>query len=58
MPTSIGAFARERRLRSVASISDTSLPMNSGITVSISATARLVTNIAAYQPFVWRTKCQ
>ncbi len=32
--------------------------MNSGITVSISATARLVTNMAAYQPLVWRTKCQ
>ena len=33
-------------------------PMNTGITVSISATARLVTNMSAYQPLVWRAKCQ
>jgi hypothetical protein len=32
--------------------------MKSGITVSSAATARLAANIAAYQPFVWRTKCQ
>ena len=44
--------------RSGGSISDTSRPMNSGMTVSSNATARLAANIAAYQPFVWRMKCQ
>jgi len=32
--------------------------MNSGITVSSSATARLAANIAANQPLVCFTKCQ
>ncbi len=32
--------------------------MKSGITVSSSATASDAANIAAYQPFVWLTKCQ
>ena len=42
MPISSGHCGGERGLRGpVASISETSLPMNSGITVSISATARL-----------------
>ena len=44
--------------RSAACISVTSLPMNTGIRVSISATARLVANMSAYQALVWRTKCQ
>ena len=58
MPTSSGHWSFSAALRSTASMSDTSLPRNTGITVSISATARLVTNISAYQPLVWRTKCQ
>ena len=58
MPTSSGHWSFSAAWRSTASMSDTSLPMNTGITVSISATARLVTNISAYQPLVWRTKCQ
>ena len=58
MPSSIGACCARAAWRSAASISDTSLPRNTGITVSISATARLVANISAYQPRVWRTKCQ
>ena len=44
--------------RSGASISETSRPMKSGMTVSSSATARLATNMAPYQPFVCLTKCQ
>jgi hypothetical protein len=56
--TSIGVSAASAAARSVVSISATSRPMKSGITVSSSATARLAANIAAYQPFVWRMKCQ
>jgi hypothetical protein len=55
---SIGHCACSAAMRSLASISDTSRPMNSGITVSSAAVARLAANMAAYQPFVWRTKCQ
>ena len=58
IPRSSGHCAASAAWRSVASISDTSLPMNSGITVSSSATARLAANIAANQPFAWLTKCQ
>ena len=58
MPTSRGHWSSSAARRSVASISDTSRPMNTGITVSIRATARLVTNISAYQPLVCRAKCQ
>jgi hypothetical protein len=32
--------------------------MKRGMTVSSAATAKLAANMAAYQPFVWRTKCQ
>jgi hypothetical protein len=39
-------------------MSETSLPMKSGITVSSSATARLAAKRAANQPFVCLTKCQ
>ncbi len=58
IPASIGHSRASAACRSVASISETSLPMKSGITVSSSATARLAANIAAYQPLVWLTKCQ
>ena len=58
MPTSIGIWAAMAAWRSVVSISATNLPMNTGITMSISATARLVTNMNKYQALVWRTKCQ
>ena len=58
MPTSMGSCCASAAWRSAASIIDTRLPMNTGITVSIRATARLVTNMSAYQPLVWRTKCQ
>ncbi len=58
IPASSGHSCASAAWRSAASISDTSLPTNSGITVSSSATARLATNIAAYQPRVWLTKCQ
>ena len=58
MPASKGHCASRAAWRSTASISETSFPMNTGITVSISATARLVMNMSAYQPLVWRTKCQ
>ena len=58
MPVSSGACAARAALRSAACIRDTNAPMNKGISVSISATTRLVTNIAAYHPLVWRTKCQ
>ncbi len=58
MPASKGHWRSSAAWRSGASIRDTNLPINTGITVSISATAKLVTNISAYQPLVWRTKCQ
>ena len=58
MPASSGNCSCSAAMRSLASISDTSRPMKSGITVSSAATARLAANMAAYQPFVWRTKCQ
>jgi hypothetical protein len=58
MPISIDAFWASAPTRSDASISETSLPMKSGITVSINATARLVANMAPYQPLVCFTKCQ
>ena len=58
MPSSIGIAPASAAARSVASIRRTRRPMNSGITVSISATARPVTNSVAYRPLVWRTKCQ
>ena len=58
MSSSIGVAARKAAARSAASISVTSLPMNTGISVSISATARPVTNIAANSHRVCRTKCQ
>jgi hypothetical protein len=32
--------------------------MNTGISVSISATTKPVTNIAPNRPRAWRTKCQ
>ena len=54
----IGACCAIAAWRSTVSINATSLPMNTGITMSISATARLVANTARYQPRVWRTKCQ
>jgi hypothetical protein len=56
MAASIGHCASSAAIRSVASISDTTRPMKSGITVSSSATAQLATNIAANQPFAWPTK--
>ena len=46
MPSSIGDCCASAAWRSAASISETSLPMNTGITVSISATARLVANMS------------
>ena len=58
MPSSKGSCWASAAWRSTASIIATSLPMNTGIAVSIRATARLVTNMSAYQPLVWRTKCQ
>jgi hypothetical protein len=58
MPASRGHCAASAAGRSWASIRDTSLPINTGITVSISATARLERNSSAYQGFDWRTKCQ
>ena len=58
MPSSIGIAAVSAAWRSGVSISDTRRPMNSGMTVSSSATARLAANIAAYQPFVCLMKCQ
>ncbi len=58
MPTSKGHCRARAAWRSTVSISDTSRPMNTGITVSINATPRLVTNMSAYQRLVWRTKCQ
>ena len=58
MAASVGVAARNAAARSSACISVTSLPMNTGISVSISATARPVTNIAANSQRVCRTKCQ
>ncbi len=47
IPTSIGSAAANAAARSSACISVTSLPMNTGIRVSMSATRMPVTNIAA-----------
>jgi hypothetical protein len=47
IPINIGSAAANAAARSAACISVTSLPMNTGISVSISATARPVANIAA-----------
>ena len=58
MPRSIGAAALSAAARSLVCISVTSLPMNTGISVSISATARPVANIVRYRPRVCWTKCQ
>jgi hypothetical protein len=58
MPISTGHSEASAVSRSGASISETSRPMNSGITVSSSATAKLAANMAEYQPFVCRMKCQ
>ena len=58
MATSNGHSRSSAAMRSGASMSDTSLPMNRGMTVSSSATARLAANIAANQPLVCRTKYQ
>jgi hypothetical protein len=58
MPASSGHSRESAPMRSVASMSDTSRPMKSGITVSSSATARLAAKSAANQPLVWRMKCQ
>jgi len=57
MPASTGASRASAAARSVASIIDTRRPTKSGISVSTSATARLVANTAAYQPGVCRRKC-
>jgi hypothetical protein len=58
MPMSAGSAPASAAARSVDSISRTSLPMKTGISVSISATARPVANIATKSPRVWRMKCQ
>ncbi len=53
-----GIAAWNAVVRSSCSISVTSLPMNTGISVSTSATASPVTNIAANSQRVCPTKCQ
>jgi hypothetical protein len=58
MPPRITALSLSAAWRSTDSMIETSRPMKSGITVSISATARLVTNITPNQRFVCLTKCQ
>ncbi len=50
MPISMGVAAWKAAARSLASISVTSLPMNTGISVSTSATPSPVTNIAREEP--------
>ena len=58
MPASMGSAALNAAARSAACISVTRRPMNTGISVSISATTTPVANIAANSHFVCRTKCQ
>jgi len=55
MAINIGMASASAAARSVASISRTSLPMNTGISVSIRATIKPVANIAPNRPLVWRT---
>jgi hypothetical protein len=55
IPSSEGSAACSAAARSAASISATMRPMNTGISVSISATSSPVQNIAANSPRVCRT---
>jgi hypothetical protein len=55
MPMSMGRASASAAARSCASISRTMRPMKTGISVSISATASPVTNMAPNRPLVWRT---
>ena len=58
MPISMGVAAWKAAARSLASISETSLPMNTGMSVSTSATPSPVTNMAPKSHRACRTKCQ
>ena len=58
MPSRSGQRCASAAWRSAASISPTNWPMKTGMVASSSATDRLVANMAAYQPRVWRMKCQ
>ena len=58
MPSSAGVACCNAATRSCASIRRTRRPMKTGISVSMSATTRPVTNIAPNRPRAWLTKCQ
>ena len=58
MPSNWGAASRSAALRSVAVISDTSLPISTGVTVSLRATSRQLNSMPRNSPRVWRMKCQ
>ena len=58
MASSVGPAWLSAAARSLAPIKVTSRPSSTGNTVSLSATSRQLSSMAANRPRAWRTKCQ